>query len=391
LKYEPSGVTIRLPDRKALNQRCLAALDGDGEEMTPAEIFNSYTGIGGLHGLNYVDYSNYHDFSEAKKEIEQGQFFTPDALCAWVVDCIRPDERQKIADLTCGKGSFFNHLPDEEKIYGCEIEPDSYSVARHLFGKANLTLGDIRSYNPGLFFHIVIGNPPYNLHWIYNGKKMSSQTVYILKAAELLYPGGLLAVIVPSSLFGESTPKIETKRIYGQFSHVAQVALDPNAFSNLGVINFPTKLLILQRKANAIKAAPHDPKVVEEADSNLVYWHYVRPVIDAVRKRAPEIQLQINRESREKDETKRKEALLLCQIKSHPRTRFRYTECKELLHQYYTQKRPPKMSDKEWNAARLHYKPIMDKIRKILREQNVAETDKVELVKTGRFIHYKAN
>jgi SAM-dependent methyltransferase len=305
LKYKASGVKIRFPDRKELNKKCLDAIDSGG--MTPGEIFNGYTGIGGLHGLSYIDYSNYHDFSEAKKEIEQGQFFTPDALCAWVVDCIRPDGRQKIADLTCGKGSFFNHLPNEEKVYGCEIEPDSYAVARHLFGKANLTLGDIRSYNPGLFFHLVIGNPPYNLHWTHNGKKMSSQTAYILKAAELLYPGGLLAVIVPASLFGESTPKIETKRIYGQFSHVAQVALDPNAFSNLGVMNFPTKLVILQRKANAIKAVPHDPKGVEETDSNLVYRHYVCPAIDAVRKRAPEIQLQINRESREKDENKRKE------------------------------------------------------------------------------------
>jgi type I restriction-modification system DNA methylase subunit len=130
MKYESTDTKIRLPNRKALNQRCLAALSGDGEPMTPVEIFNSYTDIGGLHGLNYVDYANYHDFSEAKKEIEQGQFFTPDALCAWVMECIRPDERQKIADLTCGKGSFFNRLTNEEKIWGCEIEPDSYTIAQ---------------------------------------------------------------------------------------------------------------------------------------------------------------------------------------------------------------------------------------------------------------------
>jgi len=390
LKYESTGIKISLPDRKALNQKCLDALAGNGEPMTPEEIFNSYTGIGGLHGLDYVDFGNYHDFSEAKKEIEQGQFFTPDALCKWVIDCIRPDERQKIADLTCGKGAFFNHLPNEEKIYGCEIEPDSYTIASHLYDKANLTLGDIRSYDPGLFFHLVIGNPPFNLNWTYGGKKMSSQTAYILKAAELLYPAGLLAVIVPVSFLGDSTPKIDKKRIYQQFNHVAQVSLDPNAFSALGVKNFPTKLLILQRQANAIKNVPYDPKLIEETDSNRFYLRYVYPVVEAARKCAPEIQLQINRRARAKEEIKKKEDLLLYQIKAHPRTCSLYLECKRLLNKYYTQKKPDKMSDKEWDKTRLHYKPVMDKIKTILREQNKVEVDKVELVKGKDRIYYKA-
>ena len=64
MKYESTGIKISLPDRKALNQKCLDALAGNGEPMTPEEIFNSYTGIGGLHGLVYVDFGNYHDFSE---------------------------------------------------------------------------------------------------------------------------------------------------------------------------------------------------------------------------------------------------------------------------------------------------------------------------------------
>ena len=390
MKYIANDVKIRLPDRKELNQRCLNALSGDGPPMTPDEIFCSYTGVGGLHGLNYVDYGNYHDFSEAKKEIEQGQFFTPDALCAWVLDCVRPDKRHRIADLTCGKGSFFNHLPDEEKIYGCEIDPKSYKIARHLFPKANLTFGDIRSYNPGLFFHVVIGNPPYNLNWKYAGKKTSSQTAYILKAAELLYPGGLLAVIVPASLFGESTPKTETSRIYRQFNHVVQVSLNSNAFADLGVMNFPTKLLILQRKANALKNVPYSPELVEEKSSNTIYWSYVQPAAELARKKAPEIQLEINRAARERDETKRREDLLLYQIKAHPRTRSRYAEFKGLLTRYYRQKKPQKMSEKEWDEIRLHYDPIIADIRKALREQNKVEVDKVELVKTDDSVHYKA-
>ena len=390
MKYAIIDKKISLTERKSLNQKCLAALKDDTGSISHAEIFHSYTGIGGLHGLNFVDFRNYHDFSESKKEIEQGQFFTPDALCKWVIDCIHPHERHRVADLTCGKGSFFNYLPNEENIYGCEIEPDSYTVARRMFDKAHLILGDIRSYNPGVFFHLVIGNPPYHLHWKYDGKKMFSQTVYILKAAELLYPGGLLALIVPGSFLGDSTSKSDQKRIYDQFNHVVQVSLDANSFSDLGVINFPTKLLILQRKANAISDVPFDPTLVEENDSNRVYWQYVYPALESVRKHAPEIQLQINRSARSSDERKRKEKLLLYQIKSHPRTSDRYLFCKNLRDQYHTQKKPKDMSEIEWISVRLHYRPVMDQIKKILSEQNKIEIDKIELVKNNQRIYYKA-
>lgn len=390
MKYTPIDEKIKLQERKILNQKCLNALQEDDCPIPPEEIFSQFTGVGGLHGLMYVDYGNYADFAEAKKEIEQGQFFTSDALCKWVIDCIRPEDDHKIADLTFGKGSFFNHLPNEEKIYGCEIDPDSFTVARHLFGKANLELGDIRTYYPGVFFHLVVGNPPYNLNWSYNNSRMSSQTIYILKAAELLYPGGLLAVVVPETFMGEGTKKIEVKRIYQQFNHIVQVGLDPDAFLYLGVKNFPTKLLILQKKAQAIPPVPYDPEIVRVEDSGVVYRNYVRPVLEATRKLNPKIQLEINRHNSKKLERERKENLLLFQVKTHPRTASQYQECKDLLHEYYTQKMPDDMDPKEWESTRLHYEPVMEHIYSVLKAQNDVEVDKVDLVMNESRIYHKA-
>lgn len=390
MKFPASGKKIALKDRKALNQACLDALDQDPPTMDPEEIFHKFTGIGGLHGLHYVDYGNYHDFSEAKKEIEQGQFFTSDALCEWVMDCLRPEYWQRVADLTCGKGSFFNHINDEKRIYGCEIDPDSFSVARHLFPEANLTLGDIRSYEPRVHFHQVVGNPPYNLNWDYNGKKMSSQTVYILKAAELLFPGGLLAVIVPETYLGEGTKKIEIKRIYQQFNHVVQISLDPNAFAWLGVRNFPTKLLILQRRAPVFPAVPYNPELLSITDPDKIYSGYVRKAKELQRRNAPRITLDFNRQEREKDEKHHREKLLLYQIKAHPRTRDRYEACRQLLDRYYHQQRPKDMDYLDWEEIRLHYRPVMKQIYSVLREQNQVEEDRVALVKGKERIYYKA-
>ena len=390
MKYPISGKKIPLPERKEQNRACLLALEQGSPAMSPEEIYHNFTGIGGLHGLNYVDYGNYHDFSEAKKEIEQGQFFTSDALCKWVMDCIQPEEWHRIADLTCGKGSFFNQIYEEKRLYGCEIDPDSFAIARHLFPEANLTLGDIRTYAPGVHFHLVVGNPPYNLKWNYQGRTMSSQTVYILKAAELLFPGGLLAVIVPETFLGEGTKKIEVKRIYDRFSHVVQVRLDPDAFAWLGVRNFPTKLLILQRKGPSIPETPYRPELIETANAGEVYWKYVHKAKESCRDAAPEIQLALNRQKREAEEKRRREQQLLYQIKIHPKTRDRYEECRTLLERYYSQKRPLDMKYEEWEAARLHYQPVMASIRQVLQMQNHVEEDRVELVKGKRRFYYKA-
>ena len=390
MKYQPGGVKIPLPQRKALNEKCLRALDESNMTMTFDEIYNSYTGIGGLHGLNYVDYGNYHDFSEAKKEIEQGQFFTSDALCAWVMDCLRPDNKDKIADLTCGKGSFFNHCPVESNLFGCEIEINSYTIASRLFPKAHVRLNDMRAYSSRVGFDMVIGNPPYNISIKYNGKKMSSQTVYILKAAELLSPGGLLAVIVPETFFGESTPKAENKRIYDVFNHVVQLSLDPNAFAYLGVRNFPTKLLILQRRAYALEAVPYSPELVLCENSGEVYEKYIEPAKELRRKAYPKIQLEKSRKESSKAEKGRLFNKLLYQIKVHPQTSGSYQECYMLVENYRTQKCPPGMKYDVWELTRLKSKDVLEKLRGVLSGQNNIEFDKVELVKGKGKIFYKA-
>ena len=390
MKYPTCTEKIALKDRPALNRLCLQAAKEETPSLPIEQIYHKFTGRGGLHGLHYVDFGNYHDFSEAKKEIEQGQFFTSDALCQWLMQCIQPESRHRIADLTCGKGSFLNQVEDEENAYGCEIDPDSYAIARRAFPKAHLTLGDIRTYDPKVHFHLVVGNPPYNLTWNYRGKSMSSQTVYLLKAAELLFPGGLLAVIVPETFLGEETKKIEVKRIYQQFNHVVQVKLDANAFAWLGVRNFPTKLLILQRRSEALPAVPYSPELVEATDPQAVYRDYVWPVMMRFQKCAPEILLEHNRSQSSQQERQRREALLLYQIKVHPRTREKYSECKALLDQYYHQQCPLDMRYDEWEKKRLHYGPVLRQIQEVLNQQNRVEEDRVTLVKGKERIYYKA-
>ena len=66
--------------RTALNEKVLYLIDSGTaaeHDISADDMFNAYTGDGGLHGLDRADFENYHEYSEAKKEIEHGQFFTP--------------------------------------------------------------------------------------------------------------------------------------------------------------------------------------------------------------------------------------------------------------------------------------------------------------------------
>lgn len=77
MKYSYYGETIPFDRRKELNEKVLSLIaDGIPETygITHEDIYNAYTGDGGLHGLERDDYDNYHQFSEAKKNLRTASF-----------------------------------------------------------------------------------------------------------------------------------------------------------------------------------------------------------------------------------------------------------------------------------------------------------------------------
>ena len=136
MKYNYVPAPTDTLSRKTLNEKVLYLIDSgtcDKAGISQEDIYNAYTGDGGLHGLQRKDYDSYHSYSEKKKEIENGQFFTPPDVCRLVAESLRPSRSDLIADLTCGKGSFFNFMPVEANLYGCELDAKAYKVAHFLF------------------------------------------------------------------------------------------------------------------------------------------------------------------------------------------------------------------------------------------------------------------
>ena len=253
IKYQFAPAPTDPEQRRALNQKVIDIINCGGVEgITKEDVYNAYTGDGGLHGLDREDYENYHEYSEAKKQVENGQFFTPHELCRLVIGALAPSPYDLVADLTCGKGSFFNFLPTVANAYGCEVDTKAFKVAQYLYPEANLMLGDIRTYRPDVRFDYIVGNPPFNLRWQTEDTEYLSQFYYCIKAARLLKPLGIMALIVPQSFLAEAfLDKKMIKELEKYFSFLGQVALPDNAFAPLGVKKFQTKLQLWQRISEA--------------------------------------------------------------------------------------------------------------------------------------------
>ena len=406
MKYEYHPGPTDAESRRTLNEKVLYLIDSgtaDQAGITGEDIYNAYTGDGGLHGLERKNYDNYHSYSEAKKEIENGQFFTPPSLCQLVADTLKPSQFDLVADLTCGKGSFFNFFPVEANLYGCEVDAKACKVARFLYPAANITPSDIRTYQPEVRFDYVVGNPPFNLRWwTGEGKEILSQLYYCRKAAELLKPLGILALIVPQSFLADDfMDKAMIREMEGQFSFLGQVGLPDDAFACLGVETFPTKLQLWQKKSEVKGWTAHryttqlakslpcefDPA----AEAQYLYEQMLLLPKADLEKNKSHVLLELARERCTSKDFAYQTQKILYQIKVHPATKDRYAKCCEYLHRFYTQEKPADMDYKEWKRVMLTEAKVLAYLRRALRRQNrKPERDVIALVKQNDNFVYKA-
>jgi type I restriction-modification system DNA methylase subunit len=253
MKYQIKNIIIPQNKRKEINEKCLYVVENGLSNLTQSDIFNAYTGIGGLHDLEYKDYNSRYSYGEAKKEIEQGQFFTPHSICKFMVDCVKPTKTDLISDLCYGMGNFFNYLPIEKNVYGCELDMKAYKITKHLYPDANITADDIRQYNPEIKFDIVFGNPPFGLKWSMGKDEYNSEIFYIKKSFDLLKTAGFLALIVPYSFLQDDfSDRGKRELVDNMFNLIIQIEIPKDAFKNVGVENYSTKIMIFQKKSQFI-------------------------------------------------------------------------------------------------------------------------------------------
>lgn len=405
MKYAYQTTPIPQGRRKEVNEKVLYLIDSDtaaSNAITREDIFNAYTGDGGLHGLSRKDYGNYHEYSEAKKEIENGQFFTPPALCELIVSCLKLSAGDLVADLTCGKGSFFNFLPAETNAYGCELDMKAYKVAHFLYPDANIECRDIRTYQPDLRFDYVLGNPPFHLKWwTEEYGEMLSQMYYCMKAADLLKPLGIMALVVPGSFLADAfTDGNQIKEIEKRFSFLGQILLPEDSFSCLGVQSFPTKLQFWQKRSSmegwkghayctdALYSIQSGFSIEQEAET--IYKKIIQFPKSSLEQNSSRVLLELAKSRTTSENFRYETQRLLYHIRIHPAVRDRYAKCSEYLYTFYTQKKPEDMSYEQWCRTQITEAKVLSYLRRTLKQQNqTPEQDRIALVKQGNGLVYK--
>jgi len=394
MKYNNNMQIIPQEQRKSINDKILYLIDNNETSkfnITPEDIYNAYTGDGGLHDLEFNNYSSYHAYSEAKKEIENGQFFTPAELAEFLVECIRPSKYDLIVDLTSGMGSFFNFLPNELNVYGNEIDLKAFKVARFLYEKATLTNQDIRSFKSEVLFDIVLGNPPFNLKWKVGENKYLSQLYYCMKSHEVLKAGGIMGLIVPMSFLADDfTDSGMINEINSMFDFIGQVSVSEDAFASLGVTKYPTKIMLFQKKSEHLPSRPYQHDLfLPYSESNDIFEKVMKPVKEQLK----EVRVKIGLENRQKVSSvyEFKKSKLLFDIKRHPKLQKHYANCVAYAERLITQEKPKGMDETEWQLKKVTENKVLSYLRQKLKKQHKSEdTRPITLVKTKEGLKYRA-
>ncbi|MGE0200891.1 MAG: class I SAM-dependent DNA methyltransferase [Candidatus Melainabacteria bacterium] len=172
---------------------------------------------------------------------QQGQHFTPDALCDWMIGIadLRPGDR--ILDPACGTGAFLLRtraaletmgVPTAamaKQLLGMELDPEAATLCRQqlAFSENSVFTGDFLTQTvwPENAIDVILGNPPYVRQEIRTGKDHApreqcgfedylqhhpdqrrlfgrSADLYIrflIEATRLLKPGGRLVFVLSNS------------------------------------------------------------------------------------------------------------------------------------------------------------------------------------------------
>lgn len=358
-RYKNIPVQVDQNLRPQVDRNILLSISARNEQITPAQMLACYTGKGKQHGFRQGDFDNYHEYAEAKKEFEAGQFFTPYEVAEKIVKALKPEGT--VLDPTAGAGVFCNFVQEDE-FTGVEVDDDALSVAKYLYPDAKWVRHDVRYWQAKEKFDFVITNPPFNLRW----DDETSQD-FILKASINLWlkDFGIFAAVVPEKwLQDELYYKSVISELNEKCNWIGQVKLGRTVFKNYD-LNFETKVIFWQKREGGSSFSPEFNTWFDIAQ-RLGEARRVRKenILKVMRSVESDNDYAFSNPLREKNGgygfQMRK---LLFEIKTHPATKKNLPKATALIEKYRNQKPPYGLDWKEWDKIRLTEGRVLARLR----------------------------
>ena len=217
-----------------------------------------------------------------------GQYFTPHNVVKFIVASVAPNAKQLVLDPFCGSGHFLtealdyvrnnnNHKVVDDfayhKLHGIEKSERMVRVAMtdmrmHGDGHANIRCTD--ALLPFINYHdleresfdLVLTNPPFGsvlgidaikslgeFEIARNRKKIPLELLGLERSLAFLRPGGTLAIVLPESVFVNSSSKQVREWVALRAQVLAVISLPIETFTPFGA-NIKTSILFCQKPLN---------------------------------------------------------------------------------------------------------------------------------------------
>lgn len=159
----------------------------------------------------------------------------------------------RVLEPGCGSGNFLGLAPPSARLVGVELEPITARIAKTLYPHAEVRAeGFETSQLPPASFDLVVGNVPfgnYRLHDpVHNRGRHSIHNHFLIKAVDLVRPGGLVAVLTSRYTLDAQRPSAR-QELAGRADLLGAVRLPSNAFLASSGTAAVTDLLVLRRRA----------------------------------------------------------------------------------------------------------------------------------------------
>ena len=236
----------------------------------------------------FTEYEERHAFNDIYETIlkdlqsqrASGEFYTPRAVTDFIVNMVKPQLGQKVADFACGTGGFLVSAlkymesqiktVEDRKIYDSSVFGIEKKALPHLLCITNLLLHDIdeprimhsnsleknvREYKEEDRFDVILMNPPYGgsekdaVKVNFPMELRSSETADLFMSVIMyrLKRNGKAAVVLPDGfLFGTDNAKVAIKeKLFNEFNLHTVIRLPHSVFAPYTSI--PTNILFFDK------------------------------------------------------------------------------------------------------------------------------------------------